>query len=158
MDHNGEPRPMLHHTQSIFASDEANGFHVYGDCVRACIAGIFGLHLDAVPHFMAFDWWEGAITLWTRGWGLNATWVPAEPLPDDPCVLLGKSPRGRGHAVVGWGGQVRWDPHPSRDGLASIETAIVFPKWDPHGDPCWVCGHRKPAQSTDSATQPGTPQ
>jgi hypothetical protein len=41
-------------------------------------------------------------------------------------VMVGVSPRtmqiGALHAVVGWNGALVWDPHPSRDGLCTVES------------------------------------
>jgi len=48
-------------------------------------------------------------------------------------VLIGVSPRtmqlGALHAVVGWNGVLAWDPHPSHDGLLSVESwGVLLPR------------------------------
>ena len=63
--------------------------------------------------------------------GLDLIEIPPEPAGDLPQKVLaevppvyhlmsGLSPRGFGHRCVGFGGQVLWDPHPSRAGLTSV--------------------------------------
>lgn len=128
------------HVQTILADPELHGQGVYGNCLQAAIATLLNVHLDAVPHFAQFAWWEGAFTLWLRGHGLDATWVRAENIPaTGPTLLLGKSPRGWGHVCVGDGPEVIWDTHPSHDGLSSVEGAVLVHKWE-HADPrCFLC-------------------
>lgn len=109
---------------------------VPGDCLRAALASILGMDEADVPHFSLYG--EGLEPPDKHGWwwalvGFCATLDPPydvlvadEPPPpseslDDlfGCYLAsGKSPRGDwNHVVVARGGQVIWDPHPSRDGL-----------------------------------------
>ena len=53
---------------------------------------------------------------------------PPDELPDEvlgcvpevPHLMSGISPRGFGHRCVGIGGQLVWDPHPSRAGLVTV--------------------------------------
>jgi len=131
-------------TQTILYDPDLNARGVYGNCVQAAVASALGLDLDAVPHFGAFTWWEAAGRLWLRGRGLDWRWVPVNRgLPEGRCVIVGQSPRDTGrHAVVGDGGRVVWDPHPSRDGLTVIQGAYEFRSW-PDGsaesDACVAC-------------------
>jgi hypothetical protein len=56
-----------------------------GDCERACIASIFELPLDAVPHFGAEPNWFLVLQRWLRPFGLvmeSELWGPSEsPVP-----------------------------------------------------------------------------
>lgn len=135
-----EPSRVAKYTQTILAAPELHREGVYGNCLQYAIASLLGCHPDAVPHFAQFTWWEGAFKLWARGHGLDPRWVTADAIPDDALtLLLGKSPRGWGHACVGMGRDVIWDPHPTRDGLTEIESAVLIEPWV-HGDPhCWAC-------------------
>lgn len=119
------------HTQSILATPELVAQGVYGNCMQAAIATVLRKRrLDAVPHFGAFAWWPGALRLWLRGDGLDYTVVKAPPIPQERAMLCGRSPRGYAHAVVSEGGQIVWDPHPSRDGLTEVTGAYVIHEWD----------------------------
>lgn len=100
-----------------------------GDCFRACVASILELPREDVPHFaqltagsssaafwnMAYDWLEA------RGYEYvyRNRRGRAELGKDDYQIMVGPSPRGNGtyHAVVGQGGTIIHDPHPSRAGL-----------------------------------------
>jgi hypothetical protein len=85
-----------------------------GNCWQACLASVLDLPLDAVPEFAAgmgpgnADWWEQTQAwLATRGLcAIEFTLRSQEPfvggLPDVPCIITCKSPRGDyNHAVVG---------------------------------------------------------
>jgi hypothetical protein len=104
---------------------------VRGDCLRACVASVFELPIEDVPHFVAEDDWWNAWRRWTedRGFILGNAFHSFED--DDPTNLNGhpsegiywiatvKSPRlvkedgtpGL-HVVVMRGGELAWDPHP----------------------------------------------
>ena len=129
--------PVHEVTQTILADPERK--HVHGNCLQAAVASIFGLPLEAVPSFVQFTWWEGALKLWARGYGVDPQWHEGSEPPQGLALVLGTSPRGFGHAVVGLAGEILFDPHPSRDGLTAIEAAVTFPSWL-HGDSkCWAC-------------------
>lgn len=125
------------------------GSKVRGNCLQAAVASLLDLPLDAVPHFMQFAWWDGALEFWARGRGqtvhhvqfdapLAANFVRAVP-GDRDMVLLGISPREIGHAIVRWADGSEWDPHPSNDGLASVDGALWFETWLSGGG-CFACG------------------
>ena len=59
----------------------------------------------------------------------------------------GRSERGVDHVCVGEGGQIVWDPHPSRSGLVEIHDVTWFVPW-PSPDvvtTCWFCRTEFPA-------------
>jgi len=151
------PAPTLplytKHIQTILAEPELHAQGVYGNCLQAAIATLLNVHLDAVPHFAQFAWWEGAFVLWLRGHGLDATWVTVENIPaSGPTLLLGKSPRGWGHVCVGDGPNVIWDTHPSHDGLSEVHGAVIVHPWT-HDDPrCFLCKSLPRAASQETAT------
>lgn len=117
-----------------FVHDPENGVH--GDCQRAVIASLLDLPISEVPHFAQDDadgkqnFWL-AITEFCRSKGyvfatFHGTFVWAE----DEIFhgISGPSPRAKGvfHAVVGRNGQVFFDPHPSRAGLAGDPSEWKF--------------------------------
>lgn len=112
-----------------FISDPSIG--QYGDCQRAVIASLLSLPISDVPHFLkdaggdADLFWQGMQSfLARRGYtlldaGRHWNFFGADGI-DVYHEISGPSPRGNGlfHAVVGCNGQVVFDPHPSRAGLA----------------------------------------
>lgn len=104
----------------------------YGDCQRAVIASLLELQIHEVPHFLQLskgdpsDFWNriqafckqynyfyltvqrlaGSIFF---GEGVNVYHEISGPSPRDNNVH---------HAVIGLNGQIVFDPHPSRAGLA----------------------------------------
>lgn len=112
---------------------------IYGDCQRACIASLLEVPASVVPH--CYDYGDevdptgetGARKLnqWLAKFGLCLleVFVPY-PYPEGMIdrmvlghhVMVGLSPRGCQHAVVGFrGGQVH-DPHPSGLGVEPMES------------------------------------
>ena len=104
----------------------------YGDCQRAVIASLLNLPISEVPHFNGIAkedplvFWE-ALQSFCKSHGYVYLTVPARSVfafygldEDVYHEISGPSPRGNGitHAVVGKGGHVVFDPHPSKAGLA----------------------------------------
>ena len=104
----------------------------HGDCQRAVIASLLDLPIGEVPHFLQdadgapWPYWK-SIQEFCRSRGYAYLTVPATSglsfYGDDGDVyheISGPSPRGVGvfHAVVGRNGEIVFDPHPSRAGLA----------------------------------------
>jgi hypothetical protein len=112
-----------------------------GNCVRASYASLLGVDLDLVPDFspaaLRGDNQRAAERAWLRDLGYDLVVVPeggARPdvSPDTLHLVSGLSPRGFGHCCVGRGGQVVWDPHPSRAGLVEVwHRAFLVPHLDP---------------------------
>jgi hypothetical protein len=110
------------------------GERIFGNCLQAAVASFFGWPLDAVPHFSQFLWWDTALELWARGLGYTVRTMQTTEIPEGRCILGGKSPRGVAHVVVAQGGEIVWDPHPSRGGLVSITDAMWFEESEPDDD------------------------
>jgi hypothetical protein len=112
-----------------FVNDPEKGIH--GDCQRAVIASLLDLPINEVPHFLqlakgnASDFYD-LIDDFLRSKGFALLITASQPKPmvfsdiDYYHEISGPSPRGNGlfHAVVGKNGQVFFDPHPSKAGLA----------------------------------------
>lgn len=113
-----------------------------GECVRAAYAALLDLPIAQVPRFDPASLAIGEEQRdkerkWLATLGLRLIEVsmskdlapiPGEVLELVPPVLTllsGISPRGFGHRCVGTGGEVLWDPHPSRAGLTQV-YAIGF--------------------------------
>jgi hypothetical protein len=100
----------------------------HGDCMRACIASVLDLPIAKVPNFAQLDA-DGEGNYWImlaefcRGHGYSFVTMQGRFVWSEDAiyhVISGPSPRIKGghHAVVGRNGQVFFDPHPSRAGLA----------------------------------------
>ncbi|OPY16252.1 MAG: hypothetical protein A4E69_00272 [Syntrophus sp. PtaB.Bin138] len=117
-----------------------------GDCFRACLASIFDRDIETVPHFCrkGNEPWSTDTQAWLAheyGLGLLST-MPIEAiegLPKDsfiatlftlPChhLIIGRSPRGISHSVVGLSGKIIHDPHPDNLGLVEVQTWEFFVK------------------------------
>jgi hypothetical protein len=108
-----------------------------GNCFTACLASILDMPIEQVPNFIDFgqDWFEPFYKfLREHGFeyhglrhGTDA--LTYEPGIDGYYIVGGKSHREfamSGHAVVFRHGKMIFDPHPSNDGLLSIEEAYMI--------------------------------
>jgi len=109
-----------------FRHDPDNGVH--GDCGRAVIASLLDIDIDDVPHEhrdMTGDEYNATIDAFLKSVGVTRIWVAfrASSVADAvdwatqwsngmPFSLLGKSPRGSNHVVIGHEGKIVHDPHP----------------------------------------------
>lgn len=121
-------------------------FGEQGNCMAACFATILGVPIDELPDLHALhadgkSWMNALNTYLVRHHDrlyveTQAIYTPfIRPSTDDLHLINGGSPRGveGGHSVVGRGGSQYFDPHPSRDGLTSIETyGLLIPATDWH--------------------------
>jgi len=122
-------------TQTLFAGRDDG---VPGDCLRAAVASLFSLPLEMVPHFVLFQDWEAALSIWLDQYGRHQQLrrVQTTVIPDERCLVYGKSPRGISHVVVGEHGAVAWDPHPSRAGLIAVAEVWLFEPEQLAAKPC----------------------
>lgn len=105
----------------------------HGNCFAACVATIFGLKIEDVPHDMGNPEWLEMFRRWLRRTlrydalclaGDNIATIAKEI--DSPCIVSGFSERGVMHATVWFRGGMFHDPHPDRTGLTAIVDVIVF--------------------------------
>lgn len=120
--------------QTIFVADNPHG---RGNCQSAAIASILDLPLSEVidtasDECRANGFWE-SIEDWLADRGLKTVWVfphregAQDRLRGVYSIGSGPSPRGPfWHAVVCKNGVMVFDPHPSDDGLLSIERHSLF--------------------------------
>ncbi len=116
----------------------------YGDCFRCCIASLLELPAEQVPHFCE----DGQPTNWyvkLKAWlaQFDLTFIEIDVSQDGGAAwreafkdceisvyhtIVARSPRfpTENHSVVGLNGNVVFDPHPDRAGLAGGETSFGF--------------------------------
>lgn len=107
----------------------------WGDCLRASIASVLDRDVESLP---TFDREIPKALRWLNEQGYEhdlAPFLDGLPAGLGYVVVCGVTPRGSHHACVGkvvGGGaafEVAHDPHPSRAGLATIDTIIaIWPK------------------------------
>lgn len=99
-----------------------------GNCLQAAIASVLRLPLEAVPHFALFRGgsWRDALHLWAAGRGLTVHQEPVRAVPHQLCVVEGIAHTPHHHAVVGYAGDVVWDPYPGGVGLAVVTDSTWF--------------------------------
>ena len=115
----------------------------HGDCVRSSLATILGLPYESIPRLDPGAMRPGEEQgdrerAWLSSIGLNLIEIKTDPdknLPQEvlDCVprdmthlMSGISPRGFGHRCVGVGGQLAFDPHPSRAGLVTVYSIGIL--------------------------------
>ena len=107
-----------------------------GNCLQACIASLFEMGLEEVPHFVLRDDWVGALDGWLGQFDLQSVLVDLERGEGEDMwepygyhLICGKGPRADcQHAVVGYNGRVVHDPHPDGGGLEIEESWTLFVK------------------------------
>jgi hypothetical protein len=110
-----------------------------GNCVSACIASILELPVEVVPLFISDGWWSRLLR-WLGTRDLSATKIEADRAAPGYTIAFGPSMRlvGLGHACVARNGIIVHDPHPSRDGLPSVDYYVAI--HGPRGEPMWFNG------------------
>lgn len=113
--------------------DKAAGKH--GNCMQAAVASIMDLPLEAVPNFIEGTKSGGEqhrrFLHWFRDSGLYVLMLPGNYVPEVPYLASGPASRGVHHMVVMSGGKLLHDPHPSRDGLTSVDQVFVLVPFAP---------------------------
>jgi len=130
---------MIPITQTVL-HDPANG--KYGNCLSAVLASLLHLPIESVPVFFK-DTWLQDLNEWLRQYGL--AYICFSIADDGPQFLAsfgitglhhelaGPSPRNTevAHALVGHDGRAVFDPHPSRAGVAALNSCGVFVALEP---------------------------
>lgn len=111
----------------------------HGECLRACIASIFELELEAVPvlHTLDDEVWYGVYRNYVRTFGVDVITIDTSKgvkvcgdlwVPPGYHIISGPSPRGDfHHAIVGYQGKPVHDP--CRGGnceLKAVESWDLF--------------------------------
>src|SRR5574341_904417 len=129
-------------------------FGPHGNCQSACLATLLGLSIAEVPNFNAIEgdnnakWQAQREWLAARGWG-TITIVPWQGLPWPPdrgyYIAGGATPRGSRHAVIYKDGKLWHVPHPSREGIASVDDLdILYPlNLVQHAGPAFAPGDKR---------------
>ncbi len=112
----------------------------HGDCMRACIASIFELPIDAVPNFQEDvpDHFDEKLIKWCDKFGLFPLDVICKNIDDYTFMLkdcyvvaCGESPRSidhekHNHAVVWLNGKMVHDPHPDQAGIVGLPKSVTI--------------------------------
>lgn len=114
-----------------------------GNCHQAALATVLGVQLEDVPHFLARwtaddpadDWWDRQQN-WLREYhSLEMLALDADKMrysdgrlwaPKGLHLLVGRTVRDSTHVVVGYDGEMIFDPHPSNAGLTEITYIEIF--------------------------------
>lgn len=123
------------HTQTILHDPERG---VEGNCCQAAFASYLGLPLQAVPDFNTRHqhaehtgyFWDD-VRRWFLGQGYLLQMMDKTYAADVLYLASGPSPRGVDHMVVYRAGELFWDPHPSRAGIARVKNVWVAVPVDP---------------------------
>lgn len=108
---------------------------VRGNCMRACLASMVEVDIDSIPAIedMSNEEWFVRFNIWLESVGLEYEGMKNNPSNEDLgnyegidgyIMVGGKSPRPyvkAGHGVVFFGSKMVHDPHPSNDGILSID-------------------------------------
>lgn len=132
---------MTPHLQTIFSSRDGS---TKGNCLVACVASVLDLpSLDGIPHFIDAEraWFSvlhrflvqhdcemhGSFYFSQGDW--NELLNRSHGI-DGFFITCGRSPRGEwvtgGHAVIYRNGELAHDPHPSGDGILTIEYSLMI--------------------------------
>lgn len=128
--------------KQLYRHDPDNG--VYGDCFRTCIAMVFGLEPDQVPHFCGSrdenSTWRRDFEQWIGERGYSYVEIPMqwsdtcfafvlaqmELTGNDVAIIVdGISPRGTLHSVVVYKGELH-DPHPDGGGIVAGNEDLLW--------------------------------
>lgn len=107
-----------------------------GNCMQAALATVLGQRLEAVPHFLArgdADWWDQMNNWLLLHFSCALMGLQAGDWQVPPVLHLmqGKTVRGSSHVVVGYAGELLWDPHQDETGLSEVQTIEMFTAIDP---------------------------
>jgi len=108
---------------------------IRGNCMRACLASMLEIDIDSIPAIedMSNEEWFGEFCKWLDSVGLEYEGMKNNPTSfdldnyegiDGYMMVGGKSPRQHvkaGHGVVFNKSEFVHDPHPSNEGILSID-------------------------------------
>lgn len=120
---------MISIDQTIIDHNPEKG--IFGNCLQACVASLFELPLESVPHFACYPKEEWQLIfidfIYEQGYVYEG-WAPIEELNNPDCnvsvdgykIMSGISPREYRHAVIYKDNALVHDPHPSKLGLKEV--------------------------------------
>jgi hypothetical protein len=114
-------------TQTTFYDPAKPEDHT-GNCTEAAIASLLSVPLASVPSFRFPDataHWE-AVDKYIGEMGFWLVFANATYQPDGLYLATGPAARGCTHVVVMDRGELKYDPHPSRIGLLSVDHVIYL--------------------------------
>jgi len=99
-----------------------------GNCMRASLASIFELNIEDIPKFEEMDKasWKKAFKAWLAGMSVILKEQYQLPNHNQYYMAIGTTNRGVLHCVVALSGVTVHDPHPSQDGLTSVNKYWSF--------------------------------
>ena len=102
-----------------------------GTCFRTCLASVLNLRESQVPDFKRANL-DPEVNRWLgKNYGLQYKELPiTDPAPLGYHFILGLSPRGGQHCVVGYNGRLAHDPHPmdgTGRGVKPEEWGVLVP-------------------------------
>lgn len=132
-------------TQTKFGAKTSNGKRLtYGNCLVTCIACILEIPIEEVPNIQVFygqdkskpilepDWLK-VLNIWLKRRGLamiiehDLSHVRFFNVHTQYVIVRGNSPRNTRHCCIAeLDLSIKWDPHPSREGLDSIDHYYVL--------------------------------
>jgi hypothetical protein len=123
---------MIEQHQTTFGTNKSGDSREPGNCFATAIACILEIALDEIPNFCAYEDWFERANQWLNERGLcylefgigteQEFWAGFTGY----CILVGDSPRGCKHAVVGYKAKMVHDPHPSGEGLVTTDRIGFF--------------------------------
>jgi hypothetical protein len=130
--------------KQMFRHDPDNG--QYGDCGRTVVACLLGLPVEEVPHEhrpMTGDEYNALMDAFLKSKGVSRIWLAFNAETPQQAVefatiwsngmhfvLLGKSPRGTNHVVIGHDGKIVHDPHPDGGDLVGpSDNGFYYVEW-----------------------------
>ncbi len=104
-----------------------------GNCFQACVASLFELPIEDVPHLMVFGHlWFDYLQEWLEPLGYYALDIQYNPSMAQWIkgywIATGVAKREILHSVIYLGDKLVHDPHPSCVGIQSVQSATVFCK------------------------------
>ena len=112
-----------------------------GDCMKACVASVFEIPMNQIPHFASFNnrgcAFEYVKFLGQHGYGIYAVHPDKDgehpkifPGECEYYFVIGPSPRFKGatHQCIGHKGKIIHDPHPDKTGLNEIKYFEILVK------------------------------
>lgn len=101
-----------------------------GECLRACVASLFEMDIDDVPHFITLgeDWWFKFLK-WFEDRNINVNWL-TDRIPFGAwhiaSVVSPRFPEGTHAVVCDPEGEYVFDPHPDVDDPSINGDAVGY--------------------------------